>query len=117
MTRTLVFALVFVWVALMALLASTLALAYVPLGDGNLVAALGIAVVKSALVVWWFMRLNEASAKTRIAAGVALAFFALLAGLSGVDYATRARNGAPVQDAKQLAPRFEPAPPPGSPLR
>ena len=108
MTRTLVF----VWVALMVLLAATLALAYVPLGEGNLVFALGIAFAKSALVVWWFMRLNEASAKTRIAAGVALAFFALLAGLSGVDYATRARNAAPVQDAKQLAPRFEPASPP-----
>ncbi|MCD6732795.1 MAG: cytochrome C oxidase subunit IV family protein [Burkholderiaceae bacterium] len=108
MTRTLVF----VWVALMVLLASTLALAYVPLGEGNLVVALAIAFAKSALVVWWFMRLNEASAKTRIAAGVALAFFALLAGLSGVDYATRARNAAPVQDAKQLAPRFEPASPP-----
>lgn len=113
MTRTLVF----VWVALMVLLAATLALAYVPLGEGNLVAALGIAIAKSALVVWWFMRLNEASAKTRIAAGVALAFFALLAGLSGVDYATRARNAAPAQDAKQFAPHFEPALPPGSPRR
>lgn len=98
MTRTLVL----VWVALMALLAVTLALAFVPLGSGNLAVALGIAVVKGALVVWWFMRLNEASAKTCLAAGAALAFVALLAALSGVDYATRERNAAPAQDARQL---------------
>lgn len=93
--------LVLVWIALIALLAATFALAYVPLGDGNAAAALLIAFVKVALVVWWFMRLDEASAKTRIAAGVALVFFALLAGLSAVDYATREHNPAPAQAARQ----------------
>lgn len=54
--------------ALIALLATTVALAYVPLGSANLAVSLGIAALKAALVGLIFMRLNEASALNRLAA-------------------------------------------------
>ncbi|MDQ6640599.1 MAG: Caa(3)-type oxidase subunit IV [Pseudomonadota bacterium] len=96
--------LLFAWAALIALMLSSLGSAYLSLGVGNLVAGLAIALVKIAIVVWLFMRLGRASATLRIAAAIGLAAWLLLAGLSGVDYATRAHEPAAVQRPGQLVP-------------
>jgi cytochrome c oxidase subunit 4 len=90
------------WLALIVLMLASLASAYVPLGIGNAVAGLAIAALKSAIVVALFMRLAEASAMIRIVAVIAVAFWLLLAGLSGVDYATRPGEPAPFQKPAQV---------------
>ena len=99
-----------VWLALLALMAATLIAAYVPLGVGNTVASVAIAVVKAAIVAVWFMQLRRASAIVRMAAGVALCLLAVLLALSGVDYLTRLDEPAPVQAPQQITPLLAPAP-------
>ena len=93
------------WVALLALMLSSLGSAYLRLGVGNVVAGLAIAVVKSAIVVWLFMRLRTAPATVRIVAATGLATLLILLALSGVDYATRASEPAAFQ-APQQVPAF-----------
>ena len=78
------------WLALLALMTASLAGSYVPLGTGNLVLGLAIAVVKAGIVIAVFMGLLREALVVRLAAAVALATLALLFGLSSVDYATRA---------------------------
>ncbi|MDR6536531.1 cytochrome C oxidase subunit IV family protein [Variovorax soli] len=93
--------LLFAWVALLALMLASLASAYVPLGPGNAFASLGIAILKSAIVVGLFMRLARAPTIVRIAAATSLATWLLLIALSGVDEATRPHAPAAVQPARQ----------------
>lgn len=81
--------LVSTWVALMALLALTLASAYIPMGPWNTAANMAIAALKTLLVALFFMHLARASVLKRLAAAAALFTLALLLGLSGADYATR----------------------------
>ncbi len=95
------------WVALIALLLSSLGGAYLSLGLFNPVLSIGIAVLKSAIVVWLFMQMRQASALVRLAAASGLAMLALLAGLTGVDYATRASTPAVMQQPRQLQPLLE----------
>ena len=99
--RTLVIA----WAALLALMMTSLGSAYLRLGAGNVAAGLAIAVVKSAIVVWLFMRLRAATATVRIVAATALATLLLLVVLGGVDYATRPAEPAAFQTPAQ-APSF-----------
>ncbi len=95
------------WVALIALLLSSLGGAYLSLGSFNPVLSIGIALLKSAIVVWLFMQMRQASALVRLAAASGLAMLALLAGLTGVDYATRASTPAVMQPPQQLSPLLE----------
>lgn len=81
--------LVLTWLALLALVGITLGLAYVPLGTVNIVVALGIAVVKAALVVTVFMKLFRSPVLTRVAAAAGLFWLAILFSLSATDYLTR----------------------------
>ncbi len=92
------------WAALIALLLASLGSAFVPLGAGNAPLGLGIAVAKTAIVGWLFMRLRRAGALIRVVAACGLATLALLAALSGVDYATRVDEPAPMQTPLQLPP-------------
>ena len=82
------------WIALMALLALTFGLAHVRLGAGNIVASLGIAATKAALVALVFMELRRSPVLIVLFAAVALFGLALLFGLSGTDYATRSISPA-----------------------
>ncbi|PWC88383.1 hypothetical protein TSH100_07370 [Azospirillum sp. TSH100] len=78
------------WAALVALLAATLGLAYVPMpGPLNLVLALGISAAKALLVLTLFMKLFRAPALTRAAASAGLFWLAVLFALSATDYLTR----------------------------
>jgi cytochrome c oxidase subunit 4 len=97
MTRVLV-----AWVLLIALMLTSLASAYVPLGPWNLVVGILIALTKSLIVLTVFMGLWRAPALLRVAAALGFAMLALLFSLSGVDYATRIAAPAPVQQPQQL---------------
>jgi cytochrome c oxidase subunit 4 len=85
----------FTWVALMGLLAATFTLAHFRLGGLNTAAGLAIAAAKVVLVALFFMHLRRASALVAIFAVAALVWLAILFGLSGTDYATRAVSPAP----------------------
>lgn len=89
--------LVFAWVALLVLMFTSLATAFVPLGTGNLVAGLAIAAVKAALVIAIFMGLLREQMAVRLAAAFALGLWLVMVGLSGVDYATRPHAPASYQ--------------------
>jgi len=90
-------ALLFTWLALMALLATTFGVAHLPLGTAAPFASLAIAAVKALLVALFFMELRRAPALVVIFAGVAIVALAILFGLSGTDYATRLIHPAPWQ--------------------
>jgi cytochrome c oxidase subunit 4 len=86
---------VFTWVALMLLLAATFVAAHFRLGPFNPAVALAIAAAKAVLVALFFMHLKRSSALIVLFALVALLALAILFGLSGADYATRAIHPAP----------------------
>jgi cytochrome c oxidase subunit 4 len=92
------------WVALLTLMFTSLASAYVKLGVFNLVAGLVIATLKSGIVAWIFMRLSKASALLRLIALAGIGAWGLLVVLSGVDYLTRPVAPAPVERPQQLMP-------------
>ncbi len=89
MTRQPVKTYVLSWIALIVLLALTLGSAFIPMGMGNGVVNLGIAVMKALIVAVFFMHLRHASGLLRLAAGLAIFMLSLLVVLSGADYATR----------------------------
>ena len=90
------------WIALIALMLASLGSAYLPLGIGNALAGIAIAVVKSAIVVTLFMGLARAGALLRIVAAVALATFCILLVLGGLEQATRPEQPAAFQQPQQL---------------
>ena len=77
------------WIALMGLLAATLASAYIPMGLWNTLVNTGISCAKALLVVLFFMHLRHAGALLRVVAITGLLWLALLFGLSWSDIATR----------------------------
>jgi cytochrome c oxidase subunit 4 len=93
---------VIAWVVLLGLMSTSLASAYVPLGPWNLVVGVAIATLKSLVVLALFMKLARAAPLLRIVAGIGFFMLALLFGLSGVDYATRAQEPAPLQQPHQV---------------
>ena len=90
------------WIALLALMLASLGSAYLKLGAWNMVAGLAIAGVKSAIVVWLFMRLRESGPMIRLVAAVGLGVWLILLALSGVDYETRHVTPAAVQQPRQV---------------
>jgi cytochrome c oxidase subunit 4 len=79
----------FVFLALLVLLAATVGAAFVNLGPFNLVLALIIAGVKAALVVLFFMHVRSSDSLTRIFAAAGLIWLLILVGLTLTDYLTR----------------------------
>ena len=92
------------WVALLALMFASLGSAYLPLGPWNAVIGLAVAALKSAIVLCCFMRLTQGGPLPRLVAAAGVFMLALLAGLSSVDYATRAVEPAATQAPQQLRP-------------
>lgn len=80
---------IFVWLALLLLLAVTVAASFVAAGGVNVAVSLGIAFCKAALVFWFFMNLRAENGLIRIAALGAVTWLLLLLLLSGTDFATR----------------------------
>lgn len=77
------------YLALMALLALTVGSSFVPLGAGNSLINLGVAVAKAALIGIMFMHLRHSGRLIVLCVGALLCGLLLLYGLSLNDYATR----------------------------
>ncbi len=84
-----------VFAALLLLTATTTSVAFVDLGPFNNFAALGIAGVKAALVVLYFMHVRYGTRITPLVLAASAFWLLLLIGLSLADYATRGWLGVP----------------------
>jgi cytochrome c oxidase subunit IV len=82
--------LVISWAALLALLGTTVFLAYQPLGSFNFPIALLIATSKAAIVAAVFMELRERNGLMIGFAAAGFFWLAILIWLSGADFTTRA---------------------------
>lgn len=81
--------------ALFALTALTVFVAYQDLGRFNNVVAIGIAVLKSTLVIWFFMHVKFASRLVRVGILSSLLFMLILFGFVMADVMTRGWLGIP----------------------
>ena len=90
------------WIALLALMLTSLGSAYLKLGPWNMVSGLAIAAIKAAIVAWLFMRLRESGPLIRVVAAAGLGVWFILIALSGIDYQTRHVTPAEVQRPQQL---------------
>jgi len=81
--------LVLVWVALMALLTTTVAVTFAPFGAWKPVLNMAIAFAKAGLIFWVFMHLREQKWLARLVAIAALAWLLILLGLTQTDLLTR----------------------------
>jgi cytochrome c oxidase subunit 4 len=75
--------------ALMLLLALTIGMAFINLGELNLVVAVTIAVVKAVLVVLYFMHVRYSSRVTWVVASAAVFWLAILFALTMSDFLSR----------------------------
>jgi cytochrome c oxidase subunit IV len=81
----------YLWVAAMlfVLLVLTIAMAYVDLGQFNIIVAMTIAIVKAVLVVLFFMHVRYSSKVTWVFASAGFFWLLILFILTMSDYATR----------------------------
>jgi len=77
---------ILVWLVLMILTGVTVAVAGINLGNITVATALTIAIIKSYLVLTFFMHLKSESATFRIFVGVALLFLLISIALLFTDY-------------------------------
>jgi cytochrome c oxidase subunit 4 len=77
------------WVALLALLALTIAASFAPLGHALPYVSYAIAIAKSAIVVWLFMELRTREGLQRLALAAGFAWIAILFVLLFADPLTR----------------------------
>jgi cytochrome c oxidase subunit 4 len=78
-----------VWLALMGFLGLTIGASYLLTGASSVVAGLGIAAGKAALVFWFFMQLKEEKGLIRVFALGALVWLGILLTFTAIDYAAR----------------------------
>jgi cytochrome c oxidase subunit 4 len=78
------------WVALLALLALTIAASFAPLGTALPIVSYGIAIAKTAIVVWLFMELRSKDGLQRLALTAGFAWAAIMFILLFADPLTRA---------------------------
>jgi cytochrome c oxidase subunit 4 len=76
-------------VALFVLLAATIAISFLDLGEFNTIAAISIAILKAALVVLYFMHVRYSSRLTWVFAVGGFFWLIVLFGLTMSDYLTR----------------------------
>jgi cytochrome c oxidase subunit IV len=69
--------------------ATTVGIAYLPLGDWNLLAAMTVASIKAALIVLIFMHVRYAPRLTWIVVAAGGIWLAILIAMAQIDYATR----------------------------
>jgi cytochrome c oxidase subunit 4 len=77
------------YLALMALLVATVAIAYVDLGEMNLAAAMAIAIGKAILIILFFMHVRYGHRLTWVFAAAGFFWLSILLVLATMDYATR----------------------------
>jgi cytochrome c oxidase subunit 4 len=78
-----------VWLGLLGLLMLTAGSAYLPLGNFNLAVSLTISMLKTTLVMAFFMDLRRERATTRVFAMAGFVWLAVLIGLTLADVMTR----------------------------
>jgi cytochrome c oxidase subunit 4 len=78
-----------VWLALMALLALTVAGSFTVTGAASAVVSFGVAVAKVALIFWFFMQLRTEKGLIRVFAVGAIAWLLILLTFAAIDYVTR----------------------------
>jgi cytochrome c oxidase subunit IV len=83
------------WLALLGLLGLTLGSAYVPMGAGNFVVNLTIAVLKALIVAWVFMHATRSGPFVRLLAATGVLWLLILVGLGMTDYASRDASDRP----------------------
>jgi cytochrome c oxidase subunit IV len=71
----------------------TVAVSFVDLGRFNVVAALGIAILKAALVVLFFMHVKYSGKLTWVVVAGSLFWLGILIVMTAGDYLTRVRTG------------------------
>ena len=81
--------------ALMVLTGVTVGVAFVDLGRLNVVVALAVAILKATMVVLFFMHVKYSSRLTQLVVIAALAWLAILFGVTLTDYLTRGWLMAP----------------------
>ncbi len=79
-----------IWAALLALLLTSLVVAYIPMGRITIASGVIIAVAKSTLVLLLFMELASAKPLIRVAAISGLAFLVVMFALTLADVLARA---------------------------
>lgn len=77
------------FVALLLLLGATVAANFLNLGAFGMVTALGISIIKAALIALFFMEVRYRKSMTWLFAGAALAWLVIMIGLTMNDYNTR----------------------------
>lgn len=78
-----------VFLALITLTISTVAISKVELGEYNFVVAMTIAVIKGTLVVWFFMHVRQASSMTKLFVVAGLFWLAIMLVFVLSDYLSR----------------------------
>jgi cytochrome c oxidase subunit 4 len=107
--KTSVWIYIAVFVALLALTASTVLVAFAPLGHWHGLIALLIACIKATLIVLFFMHGLESGRLVWLTLAGALMTLAIMLGLTFSDYATRnldesIRRAVPRQDVRRPYP-------------
>jgi cytochrome c oxidase subunit 4 len=78
-----------VFLALIALTATTVGVSRIELGEYNFLVAMTIAVMKGSLVVWFFMDVRRGSSLTKLFVGAGLFWLAILLVFVLSDYLSR----------------------------
>lgn len=78
-----------VYAALLALTATTTAVAFAPLGEWHTAAALAIAAAKAVLVLLFFMHLLHSTRLSWVAVAAGVFFLGIMLTLTFADYLTR----------------------------
>ena len=81
--------LLWVYAALLVLLATTIGSSFLHLGALNPAINIGVAFAKAALIFWVFMELREAAGLVRLFSVAAACWLVILFALGGVDWLTR----------------------------
>ena len=87
---------VFVWIALLVGTGLTVAAAEVELGWANNLVALGIAVTKALLVLYFFMELRHSTRMTVLTAAAGFFWLVLMLSTFMMDYGTRMSQVLPM---------------------
>jgi cytochrome c oxidase subunit IV len=82
-----------VFLTLIVCTAITVAVSFVDLGRFNVVAALGIAILKASLVVLFFMHVKYSGKLTWVVVAGSLFWLGILIVMTAGDYLTRVRTG------------------------
>jgi cytochrome c oxidase subunit IV len=78
-----------VWTALLVLLGLTVGIAYIDLGELNMIAAVSIAVIKAVIIAMYFMHLRQSSRLTWLFASAGFFWLVILFVFTFGDYAAR----------------------------